>query len=114
MTPHQRVGWQSPRTEADLTGPDFERPVSDVSIKSIATRSAASTRRGCWATCRSCMTKDVIMHEERAGEPQELTLVPVEVVPDSHALDLRRKDLPATIKEAGYASGFAYEEFLFG
>ena len=54
------------------------------------------------------------MHEERAGETQELTLVPVEVVPENRAMDLRRKELPVTIQEAGHASGFAYEEFLFG
>ncbi len=33
------------------------------------------------------------MHEERAGEPQEAALVPVEVVPENRALDLRRQDL---------------------
>ena len=54
------------------------------------------------------------MHEERAGEPKDVALVPVEVVPGNQALDLRRKDLPAAIREAGHASGFAYEEFLFG
>ncbi|HOA62237.1 MAG: tyrosine-type recombinase/integrase [Verrucomicrobia bacterium] len=58
--------------------------------------------------------KDVVMHEQRAGDTQEAALVPVEVVPESRTLDLRRKDLPAAIQEAGAASGFAYEEFLFG
>lgn len=60
------------------------------------------------------MIKDVIMHDERAGERQAAALVPVEVVPGNQVLGLRRKDLPVAIREAGHASGFAYEEFLFG
>lgn len=54
------------------------------------------------------------MHEERAGDSDEAALLPVEVVTESRALDFRHKDLPAAIQEAGAASGFAYEEFLFG
>lgn len=60
------------------------------------------------------MKKDVIMHEERAGDGQKAALVPVEVVTENRALDRRHKNLPVAIQEAGAASGFAYEEFLFG
>ena len=53
-------------------------------------------------------------HEIRIGDPMNDDNLPAPTKAQNRTLKLSEKDLPTAIKDAGHASAFAYEEFLFG
>ena len=54
------------------------------------------------------------MHEITIGDPMDKENTTELVSVQSRALKLADKNVPQAIKDAGHASAFAYEEFLFG